>query len=74
MSQDTIEIEGPQQQRVYKAMKNGRWWTLAKLRERTGDPVQSISARIRDFRKPRFGMVVETKKRNDGNYAYRLVR
>lgn len=69
-----LQIEGAQQQRVYNAMKNGRWWTLSKLNERTGDPVQSISARIRDFRKPRLGLTVEVKKRTDGLFAYRLIR
>jgi hypothetical protein len=31
------------------------WLTLQDIHKETGDPLQSISARLRDFRKARFG-------------------
>lgn len=40
---------------VLKAMTDGRWHTLAELRKKTGYPEASISAQLRDFRKPQFG-------------------
>jgi hypothetical protein len=44
-----------QAKRVYLAMIDMQWHTLAYLAERTGDPEASVSARLRDLRKPRFG-------------------
>jgi hypothetical protein len=42
---------GDQAQRVFGAMSDGMWHTLAELSQRTGDPEASISARLRDFRR-----------------------
>lgn len=44
-----------QHNRVLAALREDRWWTLSELAERTGDPEASISARLRDLRKERFG-------------------
>lgn len=63
-----------QHQRVLAYMSDGKWWTLRLLAEATGDPEASISARIRDLRKPKFGgyqVVREYVER--GLYRYRLV-
>jgi len=36
-------------------MRDGEWRTLGEISEATGHPEASVSARLRDFRKPRFG-------------------
>ncbi len=62
--------------RVYDALRSGRWMTLSELREETGAPEASISARIRDLRKKRFGgLQVPRRRRGDpkrGVWEYRL--
>jgi hypothetical protein len=65
-----------QLRRVYNAMADCRWRTLAQLEALTGDPQASISARLRDLRKPRFGANTVERERvhaDRGLYAYRLV-
>jgi hypothetical protein len=52
--QDEIRLS-KQINRVWKAMNDSSWHTLAELSQATGIPEASVSARIRDFRKPRFG-------------------
>jgi hypothetical protein len=44
-----------QTRRVYEAMKDGQWRTLGEIHRLTGDPEASISARLRDLRKEKFG-------------------
>lgn len=46
---------GAQRERVFNLMQDGQKRTLADIRENTGDPEASISARLRDFRKAKFG-------------------
>ncbi len=59
---------------VWNCVRYGNWWTLAALEDSTGYPQASISARLRDFRKVRFGEhTVEREYRGDGVYAYRVV-
>lgn len=59
--------------RVYEAMKDERWMTLRGIADLTGDPEASISARLRDFRKPRFGGHIVLRDRDDGGrWWYRL--
>ena len=41
--------------RVWTVLQAGAWWTLAELSAQTGDPEASVSARLRDLRKPKFG-------------------
>jgi len=58
---------------VYGCLRDGAWWTLAQVAEVTGAPEASVSARIRDLRKPRFGGHIVDRRRVDGGlYAYRL--
>lgn len=52
--------------RVYEAVKDGRWLTLAGIASRTGDPEASISAQLRNLRKSRFG-AWDIRKRRAGN-------
>lgn len=65
-----------QARRVWDVMECGEWMPLSEIAARTGDPEASISARLRDFRKPRFGgHVVERRRtpRDGGLWLYRLV-
>jgi hypothetical protein len=59
---------------VWRAMMSGRWMTLAELERLTGHPQASISARLRDFRKTRFGAHrVERLRFERGLFIYRLM-
>jgi hypothetical protein len=63
-----------QQARVFRALSCGEWMTLEQLSDITGDPTTSVSARIRDLRKERFGgHTVERLHIERGLWAYRLV-
>jgi len=64
-----------QQQRIFDVMKDGGWRTLSSIASVTGDPEASISARLRDFRKHKFGGFPVERRREDGGglHAYRLV-
>src|SRR5262245_9192894 len=59
--------------RVYRAMRGGTWHTLSDLETLTGDPQASVSARLRDLRKEKFGgHHVERRYLHDGLWEYRL--
>lgn len=61
--------------RVYDAIKDGEWYTLSEIEFKSGDPQASISARLRDLRKPEFGgLDVERRARvrELGVFEYRL--
>ena len=60
---------------VYAALRGGEWHTLHELSEKTGGSEASVSARLRDLRKPAFGShVVDRRRRADGGlHEYRLV-
>lgn len=66
-----------QYRRVFSLMVDGEWRTLQEIQESTDDPQASISARLRDFRKRRFGAhQVDRRRRGDdirGCFEYRLV-
>lgn len=63
-----------QYQAVWDAMADGRWYTLQDLHNATGYPEASISARMRDFRKPRNGgHDVEHRRGDAGVWFYRLI-
>ena len=50
------------------------WMTLADLERATGYPQASISARLRDLRKPKFGgYTVERRYVRRGLFEYRLL-
>jgi hypothetical protein len=58
---------------VRAIMADGIWRSLPELRARTGYPEASISARLRDLRKPRFGgHTVERRRGGPGLFEYRL--
>ncbi len=60
--------------RVRDVMAGGGWWTPEQLEAATGDRWASISARLRDLRKPHIaGRKVDRKNLGRGNFIYRLV-
>ena len=64
-----------QYKKVFVIMLDGKWRTLEQIRQKLGKGGDaSISARLRDIRKPEFGSHT-VEKRNPGNglYAYRLI-
>src|SRR5262245_61785782 len=67
---------GAQALRVWGIVCDGRWRTLGEIEAATGDPQASISARLRDFRKPKFGRhVIERRRRGPaetGLFEYRV--
>lgn len=67
-----------QMARVSRLMRDGVWRTLGDIAAATGDPPQSISARLRDVRKAKFGGgTVERRRRDEarapGLWEYRMV-
>lgn len=59
---------------VFSYMSHGEWRTLADIAANTGYPEASVSARLRDFRRPKFGgYVVERRYIANGLWQYRLV-
>jgi hypothetical protein len=64
-----------QYERVWAAMLDAKWRTLAQIALITGDPPASISARLRDFRKASNGAHAVERKRVagvPGLHVYRL--
>ena len=62
---------------VYDVMQSGKWYTLGEIRERIGGGSEAgISARLRDFRKIKFGgHKVYRRRRGEaskGLHEYRL--
>lgn len=71
-ARDHARLSG-QLARVADALADGAWHTLAQLHQQTSDPEASISARIRDLRKGRFGgWTVEARSDGGGTWLYRL--
>jgi hypothetical protein len=65
-----------QARKVWHFMASGGWHTLAAIAAGTdGTPEASVSARIRDFRKPEFGSHTVERRRAEhgGLYEYRLL-
>lgn len=57
---------------VFLRFSDGSWWTLAELSEQTGWPEASVSARLRDLRKAKFGAhTVERRYAGHGLFEYR---
>ena len=61
--------------RVYEVMSDGEWRTLFEISALTGgDPQASVSARLRDLRKERFGGYdVDHRCKGGGTGEYRLL-
>lgn len=66
---------GAQARRVLDVVADGQWRTLAELASATGDPESSVSARLRDLRKPKFGGYgIDRRLRSPGLHEYRLTQ
>ena len=65
-----------QQGDVAWAMSDGKWHTLNHLAFRTGHPEASVSARLRDLRKPRWGSNIIQRRRHLAGalWEYRLLK
>ena len=63
---------------VWRCMMDGKWRTLGEISKATRYPESSIGARLRDFRKPKWGEhTVDRRQRagcSRGIYEYRLER
>ena len=70
---DFVRLKG-QMLRVYSVVKDGRWRTLREISDECGDPEASVSARLRDLRKDRFGAYDVLRERSDdGLHRYRVI-
>jgi len=69
---DEARLTG-QLKRVRECMSDSAWRTLAEISAVTGDPESSVSARLRDLRKPSFGLwTVDRRRRGPGTFEYQL--
>lgn len=60
--------------RVKALVRDGQWRTLADIAAQTGDPEASVSARLRDLRKKKFGgHALEKRFVRRGLWMYRVV-
>lgn len=65
--------------KVLEAVQDGQWHTLRELSERTDAPEASVSAQLRNLRKPKHGGYTIERRRaagvpeQCGLYEYRLV-
>ena len=62
---------------VRAEVSDGQWWTLHRLSLAVDAPEASVSARLRDLRKPKFGgYIVERRRIPNGNglHMYRVPR
>ena len=67
---------GKQLMAVFALMQDEKWRTLGEIERITGYPQASISARLRDLRKKRFGEYEVPRRRrgepSEGLFEYRL--
>ena len=61
-------------ERVRNLMSDGQARSLGDIQAKTGGTQASVSARIRDLRKPQFGgHTIETERKTESIYVYRMV-
>jgi hypothetical protein len=61
--------------RVFRLMEDGAWRSLSEIGRYTDAPSPSVSARLRDMRKKRFGgHTVERRYMGVGLFEYRLIK
>lgn len=59
---------------VYACLKDGEWRTLQQIADVVSAPPASVSARLRDFRKERFGQhTVNRRYVGEGLFEYQLI-
>ena len=60
-------------ERVFAAIKDGQWRTLAEIAARSNAPEASVSAQLRNLRKERFGShSIDRQRRTPSLWEYRL--
>jgi len=65
---------GDQMLSVFQIMRDGEYRTLGQIAASTYSPESSVSARLRDLRKPRFGgHTVNRRYVGNGLYQYQLL-
>lgn len=65
---------GKQHASVFDLMKDGRWRTLERISDVTGIKETSVSARLRDLRKPEHGsFTVDRQHLGGGLWQYRVL-
>ncbi len=73
---DATRLRG-EMARVYKLMSDSYWRTLREISDLTGDPEASVSARLRDLRKTKFGGHTVNRRRRgnpkQGIFEYQLL-
>lgn len=63
-----------QAQDVFDVMADGKWHDLEEVSLLTDHPEASVSARLRDLRKPKFGgRIIEKQCHGRGLWTYRMV-
>lgn len=63
-----------QLERVFYLMRDGEWRSLGRIAELAGGSEASVSARLRDLRKEKFGAHEVDRRRVEGGlFEYRLV-
>ncbi len=71
---DYVRLNG-QLKKVFELMKDGNWRQLDWIHRAVGGSEASISARLRDLRKPKYGAhTVERRHIRNGLFEYRLTR
>jgi hypothetical protein len=74
VNKDLVRLNA-QATKVFSVMESGKWFSLRELSDQTNAPEASVSARLRDFRKPKFGAhTVERQRRTNGTWEYRLIK
>lgn len=72
-ARDRLRLDN-QHERVFELMKDGQWRRKEEIVKATGDDWASISARLRDCRKERFGgHTVDRRNIGGGVHEYRLM-
>lgn len=72
-AEDHARLKG-QLWRVFQLMSDGKWRTLAEISEDAGGTEASVSARLRDLRKEKYGSrEIERERVSGGLFRYRLV-
>jgi hypothetical protein len=70
--EDFQRLKG-QMLKVYELMRDGSWRTLREIADAVGSPEASVSARLRDLRKERYGSFQVERQRDDGGlHLYRV--
>lgn len=71
---DTVPLN-KQMVRVWCVMQSGAWYSLPVIADYTGDGEASVSARLRDFRKAKFGGHLVQRRKQPGRrlHEYQLL-